>query len=144
MRNTALQRSRAGRGRKHEFKPEYCDLIIQLAETGRLHIAFCKTVRCGRQVYYRFKEEVPEFAEAVEIAEAMYQDWWEEKGRQGLDNGKTFNSTAWIFFMKSKFPSEYGEKSTLETIDKTQKTTFVAPDQYSDLEEWSKAYQEDK
>lgn len=140
----ALQKSLAGRGRKREFKPEYCDLIIKLAEQGKFRNAFCKEIRCGTQVFYRFKEEVSDFAEAVDIAIAIYQDWWEEKGRLGMDNGRNFNSTAWIFFMKNKFPDEYGEKSILETINKTAKTTFIAPDQYNDLEEWSKAYQEDK
>lgn len=105
---------------------------------------FCKEAKIGKYLFYKWQEDYPEFAEAIDLAYPIYEAWWEERGRRALDMpAREFNSVVWIYQMKCRFEN-WIEKQHVETVDKTPKATFVAPDQYRDLEQWSQAYQEDK
>lgn len=131
----------AKRGRKHrQFLPEYCDLMIKLAENGRWITQFCREIRCSTKLFYEWKRSIPEFAKAIDVAQAAYQAWWEDRGIEGLHlSSREFNTGVWIYNMKCRF-DDWREKTQVETVDNSQKAKFIAPEQYNDLDQWSAAY----
>lgn len=52
--------------------------------------------------FYELVEDVPQFAQFVELGRTLSMAWWYEKGRTGLFADK-FNSTLFNFNMKNRF-----------------------------------------
>ena len=124
------------------YRQDAKDILFRLAEQGRWITDFCREIGISRTAFERWKRDVDGFAEIVETAHAVYQSWWEERGRAAMSMpSREFNSAVWIFQMKCRFPEEWREKSHIETVDATPKAVFVAPDQYQSINEWSEAYQ---
>jgi hypothetical protein len=53
------------------------------------------------------------FQETIKQGEAASQSWWEEKGRNNLDN-RDFNTPLYNFNMKNMFRRDYGDEQKIE------------------------------
>lgn len=64
--------------------------------------SFAAIANVPRQYLYMWLRDFPEFAYAKLVAEPKYMKWWEDQGKNGIQN-QSFNSSTWIFNMKNRF-----------------------------------------
>ena len=91
-------------GRPTDYRPEYCEQLIEHMAQGFSYQSFAGVIRKGVKTLYRWEEAHPEWLEAKEIAEAASRKWWDERGLdavRGLCEG--FNATVWVFTYKNRF-----------------------------------------
>ena len=98
--------------------PEGWDALIhEVASNGGSQLECRSALGISNDLWYRLKDEEPEFSEAVKRAEEACQVWWERLGRNmsmgAIDKG---NATTWIFNMKNRF----GWKDKLDIDQKTE------------------------
>jgi hypothetical protein len=65
--------------------------------------SFAGLVKVSKSTLYKWVEKYPEFAEAKEIAFGACLKFWEEKGIDAMNAGKSFSAATWIFNMKARF-----------------------------------------
>ncbi|MFC0282414.1 hypothetical protein ACFFJB_14740 [Camelimonas abortus] len=102
-------------GRPTEYRPEYCERVIQLGREGASKAEMAHALGVSRNTLDNWAEANPEFLSAVKEAVSLAQGWWESEGRKatfGLVPG--FNATAFIFNMKNRFPDDWREKTQQE------------------------------
>jgi hypothetical protein len=75
-----------------------------------------ETGSCSLDLWKRWKEEEPEFKEAIEAGHLFSQAWWEKKGRKNIEN-KNFNATLWYMNMKNRFGWKDKQEHEIKPID---------------------------
>lgn len=97
-------------GRKTEYEPRFCDLLLEHMTAGGDFRSFAGILGVSRSTLYNWVARFPEFSEAKEIATEKAYAWWEEKGRSGLwihREGPNLNAGHWIRNMVSRFPDDW-------------------------------------
>ena len=91
--------------RPTKYKPEYCQGIIDFMSEGKSLVAFAAQIEVNPDTVYEWEKVHDEFSEAIKVARAKCQAWWEREGQRGLFMGKgeSFSASAWIFNMKARF-----------------------------------------
>jgi hypothetical protein len=89
-------------GRPSDYKPEYCDIAIELLKEGASIEELGLELDCGYTTVYRWMDEHEEFREAVKKGREYSHGWWVKNGRTQL-HSDTFNSTLWYMNMKNRF-----------------------------------------
>lgn len=98
-------------GRPSEYKPIYCDLVIEAMTEGKSLTAFAADIGVARSTIQNWSEAHPEFMVAVNIAKAKCAAWWEERGRSAATaGGAPGQVTAIIFGLKNMAPDDWREK----------------------------------
>ena len=98
-------------GRPTKYTPAMCVTVIELGREGASKTEIAAELGISRQnAFYAWQEKYTEFRDAVKEAEFLAQAWWEKKGREATFNSKGFNSTAYIFQMKNRFPIDYRDR----------------------------------
>lgn len=101
-------------GRPSLYKPEYCDVIIELGKEGKSMTAMALACNVSKQTILDWAAAHEEFSDALTRARAFSLQWWEDKARENVDNPK-FNSSLWKMMVGSQHREEYGEmKRALE------------------------------
>lgn len=93
-------------GRPSDYKPEYCELLIDHMSEGLSFESFGGVVGSHRDTLYEWTKVHPEFKEAREIGKSKSRLFWEKLGIEGLwgsKEGPNLNATVWIFNMKNRF-----------------------------------------
>lgn len=98
-----------GAGRPTDYKPEYCQLLIEHMSKGFSFEAFAALVNASKQTVYNWTEQFPEFMDAKEIAFERSRLFWERVGIDIAVKGEG-NATAYIFNMKNRFKQEWRDK----------------------------------
>lgn len=90
-------------GRPTDFKPEYCQMLVDHMKKGFSFESFAAIVDCTRSTIYNWLEIHPEFSDAQSKGKMHSAMFWENMGINGamgaLDG---FNASAWIFNMKNR------------------------------------------
>lgn len=100
--------------RPTEYKPEYCELLIEHMSKGLSFEAFAGAVGVAKQTLYNWEKQFPEFLDAKAIGSGQSQIFWENLGinhvitrsesfGQGVSESKSLNASVWIFNMKNRF-----------------------------------------
>lgn len=76
--------------RLSKYKEEYADKLLRMASSGYSARAFCASVDVSYATFLHWKDCVPEFAEAVEVATMKRHLFYEHQGLTNLDN-REFN-----------------------------------------------------
>ena len=100
-------------GRPTKYKPEFCDLVIEVGEYGGWLCEMaeaCDVVRATMDVW---AAEHPEFLEALTRAKQKAQTWFEREGRNGI-RAERFNSALWQKQMSARHPGEYTERKDVK------------------------------
>lgn len=101
--------------RPSDYDPAYCDTVIELGKTGASKAEMAAELGCARSTFALWEGAHPEFSEAVKDAVSWSQAWWEKQGRIATFGGVDgFNSTAFIFNMKNRFPSDWKDKQEVD------------------------------
>jgi hypothetical protein len=93
--------------KKKKYRPEMCERVIEILSQGRTKMDAAALLGIHPSQITRWCDAesdmyVPEFAEAVELGEALSGLWWREQGRLNLGN-KYFNSTLFMMNMQNRF-----------------------------------------
>lgn len=117
-------------GPECKYKPEYCQIIQDIASQGG-HIAAMRW-GCGgisKDTWYRWKDEIPEFKEAIEKAKLISQVYWEELGHRGIKGEvKFFNAPTYALMMQSKFEEDY-KRGTSTEVNITNNTLTLTSEE---------------
>ena len=104
-------------GQPTKYKPEYCDTVIQLAEDGLSFTELAVELGVARATLYNWREENPEFLDALEKAREKSMSWYSKTFRgQHLPKDKDGNTmppaniAGVIFQAKNQFPDDYKDR----------------------------------
>lgn len=118
-------------GRPTKYKPEYCNLIIEIGESGGWLSEMAEACDVHRSTMDEWAANHPEFSEALSRAKQKAQAWFEREGRFGLTADK-FNSALWQKQMSARHPGEYTEKRDIshkgEMVTKIERVLVKASD----------------
>jgi hypothetical protein len=91
-------------GRPTNYKPEYCDLVVEHMSQGLSFETFGHVVKAHKQTLYEWTEKFQEFGDAKKRGELASQIFWERIGIAGTTGKlKNFNAASWIFNMRNRF-----------------------------------------
>lgn len=105
-------------GRPSDFKPEYCERLIEHMAEGLSFESFAGVIGTSRKTIYNWEKANPEFLHAKEIGTEKSRLFWESIGTEhilnssesesttgvgGSSSSKSINASVWIFNMKNRF-----------------------------------------
>lgn len=94
------------RGRPTDYRPEYCNEIIELGRSGKSMAEMAQAFNVTRTSLYEWASVHPEFSTALTHAREFAQCWWEAQAQQNLEN-RNFNSKLWEVTVRSRFKDDY-------------------------------------
>lgn len=119
------------------YKPEYCDLVVDLGRQGKSVVQMACAIDVVRSTLYEWCKDHPEFSDAFTRARQLSQDWWETQAQCGLTADR-FNAQLWSRSMAARFPEDYQERKGMElsgpggadikTTTRIELVAAVAPD----------------
>lgn len=119
------------------YKPEYCDVVVDLGRQGKSVVQMACAIDVVRSTLYEWCKDHPEFSDAFTRAKQLSQDWWETQAQCGLTADK-FNAQLWSRSMAARFPEDYQERKGVElsgpggadikTTTRIELVAAVAPD----------------
>jgi hypothetical protein len=92
------------------YAPWMCAVAVRLGASGRSRTEIAAELGIARSTLSSWAERFPDFGCAVEYAQDLAQAWWEEKGREGLHKGDSFNAYTYVNIMRCRFPKDYGRR----------------------------------
>jgi transposase len=104
-------------GRPSKYLPEYCEKVIELGKLGKSTEAIGSMLDVGTATLYRWRDEFPEFREALDVAKDHELRWWEEMAQGYMlehKDGERLNSSIWSRSMAARFPKKYRESTKTE------------------------------
>ena len=104
-------------GRPSKYNPDFCQRVIQLGKVGKSTEAIGAELLVGTATLYRWRDEFPEFREALELAKDLELLWWENTAQENLINtyqGDNLNASVWSRSMAARFPKKYRESTKHE------------------------------
>jgi hypothetical protein len=101
-------------GRPTSYRPEYCELVIELGRAGKSKAQMAAHIGVTRKTLDSWCDVFPEFLSAMECARDFALSWWEDQCEKGIWAGKQFNAPAWSRSMAARFPADYRENSRVE------------------------------
>jgi len=100
--------AKAVKGRPSSYRPEYCEVAIELGKQGKSPAAIASFLGVSRQLLYDWAKLYPDFSTAMEKSVTFAQDYWEQKGEDNIGT-PGFNSAIYKLFMSSRFRHDYME-----------------------------------
>jgi hypothetical protein len=115
-------------GRKPLYKPEFCEIVIELGRIGKTkaQIGADPRIDVARQTLDNWCLEHPEFFNAMTRARDLAMAYWEEMAEVGMAS-VGFNSGLWGKIMSCRFPDDYRENKSLEVTGKGGKDLMPQP-----------------
>lgn len=102
-------------GRPSDYRPEYCDRVVEAMRAGFSLTAFAGIIGVARSTINVWMEAHPEFSEAVSRAKAARLLHWEEAAiRVAKDGGGPGSATLIVFGLKNMAPEEYADTAKVE------------------------------
>lgn len=99
-----IEEWKARNGRPTDYRPEFCEMLIEHMRKGYSFDTFGAEVFCGTSTLYRWVEQYQDFRDAKEIGTRLSHEWWERQGQKGLNIGpKSFHGQVWSITMKNRF-----------------------------------------
>jgi hypothetical protein len=96
-------------GRPSEYRPEFCELVLELGKQGKSFTQMAVATGYAKASLGRWREEHPEFRDALTRALEMSQDWWESRGQEGITS-RDFNAALWHKNVASRFREDYADR----------------------------------
>jgi transposase-like protein len=100
-------------GRPTLYDPALCEKVVELGKLGKSTEAIGSIIGVGTATLYRWRDEHPEFREALELAKDHELYWWEEQAQAYMVENKEsdrLNATLWSRSMAARFPKKYREQ----------------------------------
>jgi len=107
-------------GRPSKYDPAFCEVAISLGKLGKSTEAIGAELLVGTSTLYRWRDEFPEFRDALDLAKDLELLWWENMAQENLVNtyqGDSLNASVWSRSMAARFPKKYRESTKQEITD---------------------------
>lgn len=103
-------------GTPNKYTKEMCDLAEKVLSDGESLAAVCAELNITRTTLYDWRDNNPEFSEAIDRGLVKCQRYWEKIGKRGI-TGKyeKFSGAPWIFTMKNRFRNDYKEDKEVKS-----------------------------
>jgi hypothetical protein len=150
MRSVILANPKTLIPRELEYKPEYCQKLIEHMSTGLSYESFGGVVDVGRQTMYDWEKRFPEWLHAKRVAFDKCQLWWEKTGLNGMfmsanSKDNPFQGAIWNFNMSARFKWSQKTESSVtvsrledllsaDTIEGEVVHTKIEHDEVEDIE----------
>lgn len=95
-------------GRPTDYRPEYCEQVIELGRQGKSPAQIAAALDVARATLGNWAEAHPEFLAALTRAYDLSQAWFEDKGQEGL-GVQGFNANLWSKQVSARFRADYTE-----------------------------------
>lgn len=129
----ALQLINAEVGKLTKFNPAIHPLqMIDLSRQGLSDVEIAAEMEVGVATLRGWADTYEEFSIAHDIGQALYESWWLQKGKAGLDQ-RNFNTSLFKFLTGNKLG--YADKIETKNLNMTAHGVLVAPAKQS-IEEW--------
>lgn len=113
-------------GRPTDYKPEYCEQLIEFMKQGFSFEAFGGEISVSKQTLYTWTEKHPEFMDAKNIAYSHSRRFWEGIAIDACKGQMKIPAQAiWVFTMKNRFG--WRDKHPDEIEDKIQPLVIDLP-----------------
>jgi len=101
------------------------EILVQIASEGGMNVHFQSGLGISRKMYDTWVKENEEFAEAVDEAKKVSEQWWVEKAMNAFEEGKSkmFNQHLWSFIMRNRFPYHWREKTEMDVTTNGKEIT---------------------
>lgn len=111
-------------GTPNKYTSDFCEVAAEILSRGKSLAAVCAHFDISRSTLYEWRDNHPEFGDAINKGLQKAQMVWEEIGEDGIKgNYEKFASTPWLFTMKNRFREDYGVE---EKNDNTNMGAVVA------------------
>lgn len=97
-------------GRPTDYRPEYCDVAINLLKQGASIAEIALEIDCALSTIYYWIDKQPDFSDAIKRGVDLSRGWWEKNGRTQL-HCKEFNHVLWYMNMKNRFRANWSDKA---------------------------------
>lgn len=94
--------------KKYVFKPEMCDIMIEMGKQGASQKMIWSELGINKDVAKTWCKNHPEFADALELAKTHSQAYWEREMIANVNN-KSFNSRLVEIALRGQFQEDYRE-----------------------------------
>lgn len=111
-------------GRPTLYDPKYCDEIRDFMAQGYSIAGFAGSIRVSRQTIYQWRDDHPEFSDALNEAKALSALWWERNAIEIATGASNGNSAMAIFGLKNRVAGEWRDK---QEIDHSSKDGSMTP-----------------
>jgi hypothetical protein len=104
-------------GRPSLYNPDFVDQVIELGKIGKSTEAIGATLGVGTATLYRWRDEFPEFREALDTAKEYELLWWEDIAQTHMIENREsdkINASIWSRSMAARFPKKYRESTKTE------------------------------
>ena len=119
-------------GRPSDYRPEYCEQVIELAREGMGRAEIAMSIGVVRATLTNWEKVHPQFLVAMTHAEEMSLAWWSQQGRKGIWAGSQFNASAYSLQVRNRFPRDFRDKVDHEHTGKdggaVQSEVTIKPD----------------
>lgn len=105
-----------GRGRPSLYKPEYCEVVVELGRAGKSMVQMAAQLGVDRASILRWKEEHEDFRASLSRALVLAQEWWEDRGQMGLHD-RNFNAALWMKIVASRYREDYADRKEITGAD---------------------------
>jgi len=112
-------------GRPTNYKPEYCQMLIDHMASGLSFETFAAIIDTHRGVLYEWANKHQEFGDAKSTGHEKSELFWSEMGRDGT-RGKIpgFIASTWIFTMKCRFKYRDGSEISKQKASEPDENTL--------------------
>jgi len=100
-------------GRPTKYKPEFCQLAIDLLSEGHSLYALASECNVSFETLMNWQNEHPEFLESIKIGKAKSAHWWENRVKEFAITG-VGNATAIIFGLKNRARKTWQDKQEMD------------------------------
>lgn len=112
-------------GRPTDYRPEYCQMIIDHMEDGASVVSFAASISVARSTITEWANVHPEFSVALNTGKAKCAAWWDRRGRDIAVSGGGPGASAMVMFgLKNMAPDDFREK---QEIDHTSSDGSLSP-----------------
>ena len=104
-------------GRPSEYKPEYCDVVIECGRRGESFAGMSCACDTSKQTMALWMKQNPEFLNSMENARTLSQLWWEKVGQDHIvecPDGNKVNAGLYSRSMAARFPDDWRENNKVE------------------------------
>lgn len=111
-------------GRPSDYKPEYCQMLIDHMRAGYSFASFGAIVGCCEKTLHTWRNTHEGFLQAQNIGKAYSKLFWEDLGIKACTGkAKNLNSAVWIFNMKNRFG--WKDKTETEVTGGTKESRLI-------------------
>ncbi len=85
-----------------DLPPNWKDTMVDLAQKGQSAVSARCALGIGKDTWYRFINDYPEFSTIANQCHELCQHWWESQGQKMAKNG-VGSASVWRFNMQNRF-----------------------------------------